>query len=334
VKYLVTGGAGFIGSHIAERLLDVGHDVVIYDDLSSGSEANVEELEPAAANGASLEFVQADLLDRSALAEAMSGCAAVFHQAAVASVPRSFRDPMGTLRTNVEGTALLLQLCEQRGPKTLVMASSSAVYDDSPELPKHEGMITGPLSPYGLSKRVDEQLMHMWSRDFGVRTVGLRYFNVFGPRQDPNSEYAAVIPKFITRMLAGEQPIIFGDGLQSRDFIYVGDIVAANLCAAGVDPATGTPASEAPAIEAVVANVGAGDRYTLLDLVDAINDVLGTALEPRFEPARSGEVRDSQAAIDQARESLGFAPSVSFRDGLERTVAWFADRQRAVRRTA
>jgi len=326
VKFVVTGGAGFIGSHVAFRLASQGHHVVVYDNLTSGKLDNVDQIRADLTAGAGeLDFIQGDILDAPALASALDGTTAVFHHAAVASVPRSFADPAGSLRVNVEGTVQVLESARAVGTNTVVMASSSAIYGDEATMPAHEGLVPRPLSPYALSKAVDEQLLEMWTRTYGMRTVGLRYFNIYGPRQDPNSEYAAVIPKFITRMLAGQAPTIFGDGMQSRDFAFVEDVVAANLLAAGLDPATGQPRGQSAGAGFVAVNIGNGERYTLLDLVAALNEILGTDIEPDFEPARMGDVRDSQSAIDAAREHLGYAPQVSFRDGLERTVEWFAN---------
>jgi len=325
MKFVVTGGAGFIGSHVALRLASQGHDVVIYDNLSSGKLDNVEQIKTALADGmGSLTFVQADILEAEVLTGALEGSSAVFHQAALASVPRSFAEPAASLRSNVEGTAQVLECARAVGLGTVVMASSSSLYGDTPTLPKHEGMPLRPMSPYALSKAVDEQLLEMWTATYGMRTAGLRYFNIFGPRQDPDSEYSAVIPKFITRMLAGQAPTIYGDGMQSRDFTFVDNAVAANLLAAGLDPETGEMSGSSDEPRFVAVNIGICERYTLLDLLAELNDILGTDIEPSFEPGRIGDVRDSQASIDAAREQLGYEPRVSFRQGLERTVEWFA----------
>lgn len=325
MKFVVTGGAGFIGSHVALRLASQGHDVVVYDNLSSGKPENVEQIRAELSEGGgALTFVEADILDAESLLGALEGCTAVFHQAALASVPRSFADPTASLRANVEGTAQVLECAREVGLGTVVMASSSSLYGDTPTLPKHEGMPLRPMSPYALSKAVDEQLLEMWTATYGMRTVGLRYFNIFGPRQDPNSEYSAVIPKFITRMLAGQAPTIYGDGTQSRDFTFVDNAVAANLLAAGLDPDTGELRDLSSDPSFVAVNIGICERYSLLDLMAELNDIMGTNFEPDFEPARIGDVRDSQASIDAAREHLGYEPQVSFREGLELTVEWFA----------
>lgn len=323
MKYVVTGGAGFIGSHLTAALLERGHDVVAVDNLLSGKRDNVDDVRDQLDAGAgTLEFVRGDVLDRELMVENLRGAGAVFHQAAVASVPRSFADPSLTLRANVEGTATLLEACRAAGVHRFVMASSSSLYGDTPTLPKHEEMAPTPLSPYALSKKVDEDLMAMWHREYGLETVGLRYFNIFGPRQDPTSDYAAVIPKFITRMLRGERPIVFGDGRQSRDFTFIDNAVSANLLAGGVD---GDPEGGFRAGGSAM-NIGVGERYTLLELVDALNEVLGTDLQPEFQAPRVGDVKDSLAAIDRAREMIGYEPVVGFREGLERTVAWYVER--------
>lgn len=327
MKYVVTGGAGFIGSHLTAALLKRGHDVVVVDNLFSGKRENLDDVRATlrAATPGTLTFVEGDILDRALMEGALEGARAVFHQAAIASVPRSFAEPAPSLRANIEGTATLLEACRAQGVRRFVMASSSSLYGDTPTLPKHEGMAPTPLSPYALSKLADEHLLSIWNRQYGMETVGLRYFNVFGPRQDPNSEYAAVVPKFITRMLAGQRPLIYGDGQQSRDFTFIDNAVQANLHAAGV---TGPEASGGPFRAGGQAmNIGIGDRYTLLNVVAALNDILGTDLAPEHAPPRVGDVRDSLAAIDRARELIGYAPAVDFRQGLERTAAWFQERR-------
>jgi UDP-glucose 4-epimerase len=308
-RYLVTGGAGFIGSHLSAKLLDLGHQVVVLDDLSSGSRENLDRFATS-----ELEFVHGSLLDEAALRQATEGVRAVFHQAAIPSVPRSFADPVSTLRANVEGTARLLEACRTAGIGTVVIASSSSVYGDTPTLPKGEDMPPSPLSPYAMSKLSSEQLCHIYAREYGLAIVALRYFNIFGPWQDPSSQYAAVIPRFVTAMLGGEQPTIYGDGLQSRDFTFVENVVAANLSA--ID-------HEARATGAIVANIACGERYTLLDLIAAINRILGTDIEPNHASARPGDVLHSQASIHLARERLGYVPRVDFEEGLRRTVAWY-----------
>ena len=336
MRYLVTGGAGFIGSHLVASLLRRGDEVVVLDDLSSGKQDNLgmvqDEVEGSSRR---LHFVQGSILDREILREVVDGVAAVFHQAAIPSVPRSFEDPASTLRVNIEGTAMLLEVGRQAGVGRVVMASSSSVYGDTPTLPKHEEMPLTPMSPYAMSKLALEQLASMWSKQHGIETVAFRYFNVFGPRQDPASAYAAVVPRFVTRMLEGKSPIIFGDGRHSRDFTYIDNAIAANLLGAGLDPSTvvGGAASKGATAAAfgTAMNVGIGERYSLLDLVGTLNEILGTSITPVFEDPRPGDVRHSHAAIDRATELIGYRPVVSFRDGLERTVAWFATHAAASR---
>jgi UDP-glucose 4-epimerase len=334
LKYVVTGGAGFIGSHLSAALLRRGHDVTVVDNLFSGTRANLEAAEAEAGAGAgtvtgtptgALTFVEADILDGAAMQGALEGAKAVFHQAAIASVPRSFAEPAPSLRVNIEGTAQLLEACRAQDVRRFVMASSSSIYGDTPTLPKHEGMPLTPLSPYALSKAADEHLLAIWNRQYGLETVGLRYFNIFGPRQDPNSEYAAVVPKFITRMLDGSAPIIYGDGGQSRDFTFIDNAVTANLYAGGVEG----PETEGAEFRAggQAMNIGIGDRYTLLQLVDGLNEILGTDFAPEHQDPRVGDVRDSMAAIDRARELIGYEPKVDFRAGLKRTAAWYVQQQ-------
>jgi UDP-glucose 4-epimerase len=336
-RYLVTGGAGFIGSHLSAKLLDLGHQVVVLDDLSSGRRENLERI-----SAPGLDFVHGSLLDEASLRRATEGVEAVFHQAAIPSVPRSFADPASTLAVNVEGTARLLESCRAGDVNKIVVASSSSVYGDTPTLPKQEDMRPSPLSPYALSKLTVERLCHIYSREYGFEIVALRYFNIFGPWQDPESQYAAVVPRFITAMLQGESPTIYGDGLQSRDFTFVENVVAANLLAGGVMSVSG-PGAESTATDgatnmagavdidgaastegATVANIACGERYTLLDLVGAINRILGTEIEPQHAEPRSGDVLHSQASIERARQRLGYDPQVDFEEGLRRTVAWFA----------
>jgi UDP-glucose 4-epimerase len=310
---------------VTEALLRRGHDVVVVDNLFSGSRANLDGASAAAGELAGeLTLLTADILDETAVHTALEGAEAVFHQAAIASVPRSFDDPASTLRVNVEGTATLLEACRRQAVGRVVLASSSSVYGDAPTLPKHEDMALQPLSPYALSKQVGEGLLAIWARQYGLRTVALRYFNIFGPRQDPASKYAAVVPRFILRMLDGLSPIIYGDGRQSRDFTFVENAVDANLSAAGIDLEDGRALPGSAGCSVV--NIGVGERYSLLELVEALNGILGTSLDPEFAPARIGDVRDSQAAIERAQDVIGYVPRVGFDVGLERTVAWYLER--------
>jgi len=337
---LVTGGAGFIGSHIAEVLLAAGHEVTVLDDLSSGRRSNLDELSANTGGPSRLRFIEGSIVDDAAVEAALEGVSAVFHQAAIPSVPRSFANPAATLRANVEGTARVLESCRRHGVTRFVFASSSSVYGDTPTLPKHEGMPPCPLSPYALSKLAGEHLCEIYARQHGIRAVALRYFNVFGPRQDPNSEYAAVVPKFICRMLDGSQPMVYGDGQQSRDFTYVDNVVAANLLAAGVpfgdardeDPGSNPNAMEIATLQpgALVVNVGAGTRHTIDQLIAELNSILGCELAAEHGDARPGDVRHSHASVDKASESLGYEPTVGFEEGLRRTVTWFSARHEPV----
>jgi UDP-glucose 4-epimerase len=328
-RFLVTGGAGFIGSHLVSALLARGNEVVALDDLSSGSTANLEaavaeaDANPMAAESTTsasdrLTLIEASLLDYAVLARAVDGTEAVLHQAAIPSVPRSFDDPVATMRANVEGTTALLEECRKAGVRRVAMASSSSVYGDTPTLPKEESMAPSPMSPYALSKLSAEYAGDIYARTYGLEVYALRYFNIFGPRQDPNSEYSAVIPKFITSIREGRAPVIYGDGEQSRDFTFIDNVVSANLRAVGVEGEVRSGA----AFHAV--NIGCGERYSLLELMASLNTIMGTNVEPRHEEARPGDVRHSHASIDRARAVLGYEPRVGFDEGLRRTVEFFA----------
>jgi nucleoside-diphosphate-sugar epimerase len=308
-NHLVTGGAGFIGSNVVTELIHRGHRVRVLDNFSTGRRENLAQVRDR------IDLIEGDLRDPAAVRRAVTDVRYVLHLGALPSVPLSMEDPLSTNAVNVTGTLNLLQAAEEAGVERLVFSSSCAVYGDSPVLPKTESMIPAPKSPYAASKLAGEHYCQAFSEAFGLETVSLRYFNVFGPRQDPTSQYAAVIPNFVTALLRGERPTIFGDGKQSRDFVYVANVVEANLLAA-----------EAPAAAGRVLNIAAGRRYTLLDLVDVLNDLLGTDIAPVHGPPRPGDVRHSVADITAAREVLGYEPQVSFREGLERTVAWYRDR--------
>ena len=310
---LVTGGAGFIGSNLVRFLAASGNDVRVLDDLSTGSTDNLAEL------GASVATITGDVRDVDTVREAVAGAEVVYHLAALPSVARSLLDPVTTHRVNVDGTLNVLEAARVAGVRRVVYASSSSVYGDTPVLPKDESMPPSPRSPYAASKLAGEAYCRAYATAYGLQTVSLRFFNVFGPRQDPASEYAAVVPRFITRMLAGEQPEIFGDGQQSRDFTFVGNAVQA--CAL---------AGTAPQASGEHVNVGCGDRISLLDLVEAINGLLGTNIQPDFLPPRRGDVRHSQADISKARDLLGYRPEVAVTEGLARTVAWFSRREAVV----
>jgi len=301
--YLVTGGAGFIGSHIVDELVRRGESVRVLDNLSTGKRGNL------ARAWDQIEFIEGSLTDPSTVQRAMQDVDYVLHQGALPSVPRSVADPATSHEVNVTGTINVLIAARDAGVKRLVYAASSSAYGNSPTLPKREEMPTNPLSPYAVSKLAGEHYCRAFCQVYGLETVCLRYFNVFGPRQDPQSQYAAVIPKFIAMMRRDERPTIYGDGSQSRDFTYVANVVQANLLAAAAPQAAGR-----------VMNVACGQRHTLLDLVSALNRLLGTHLEPVFQPDRAGDVKHSLADIAAAKELLGYEVLVPFEEGLGRTA--------------
>jgi len=304
--HLVTGGAGFIGSAIARSLVARGDRVRILDDFSSGKRANLAKL------GGNVEIVEGSILDERVLAQAVEKATVVFHQAAIPSVPMSMADPLRSHEVNATGTLRVLQAAARAGVERLVYAASSAAYGSAPALPKVEQMVPEPISPYGVAKLAGENYCRVYAEAYGLSTVCLRYFNVFGPRQDPRSEYAAVIPKFITCALAGDAPTIFGDGHQSRDFCYIDNVVQANLAA-----------SAAPGISGRVYNIASGQATTLIQLVAAIGEVLGRPIDVRHEPERSGDIKHSVADISAARAALGYTAAVPFVEGIRRTVAWY-----------
>jgi UDP-glucose 4-epimerase len=308
-RVLVTGGAGFIGSHLTERLLAEGHAVRVLDNFSTGSRTN---LPFASRYAGALEVIEADIRDLQAVERAVTGVAVVYHQAAMRSVPRSVADPLGANDHNVNGTLHVLEAARRRGVRRVVYASSSSVYGARPDLPKREDQPPAPISPYAVSKAAGEQYATVWARLYGVETVGLRYFNVFGPRQDPKSEYAAVIPRFILWGLGGEPLEVHGDGTQSRDFTYVDNAVEANLLAGRAEGVSGESF-----------NVGCGDRTSLLAVIAEIERLLGRSLARRHTPARAGDVPHTLADIDKAKRLLGYIPLVAFGEGLRRTVEFF-----------
>ena len=307
---LVTGGAGFIGSHIVEELVRRGHAVRVLDDFSTGKAANLAAVRDR------VEVIEGDIRDRTACRRAAAGADFVFHEAAQISVPKSVENPFLNDGINVGGTLNVLWAAKEAGAKKLVFASSTSVYGDNPELPKRETMSGIPLSPYALSKWIGERTCQMFSRIYGLPTVALRYFNVFGPRQDPRSQYAAAVPIFITRMLAGERPVIYGDGEQTRDFVFVEDVVQANLLAA-----------EAPAVSGEVFNIASAESLTVNRLARTIADVLGRPLVPVTAPERAGDIRHSAADISKIEAALGYRPRFDFRRGLERTIAWYREQR-------
>ena len=310
MKALVTGGAGFIGSNLALALLARGHDVRLLDNFSTGHRANLEPLDA--------EVVEGDLRSYERVAAAVGGVEVVFHQGALPSVPRSIQDPLTSTAVNVEGTLNVLLAARDAGVRRVVFASSSSVYGDAPGMPRRESQPLAPLAPYAVSKLAAEQYCMVANRVYGVETVALRYFNVFGERQDPLSGYAAVIPKFIRMMLDGQRPTIFGDGQTSRDFTHVENVVEANLAAA-VEPAAAGR----------VMNIAVGSSHTLNELVSTLQALVDSELEPEYGPPRPGDVSESLADVSLARELLGYEPRIGFEEGLQRTIAWIVEQRAA-----
>ncbi len=303
---LVTGGAGFIGSHLVRALIERGATVRVVDNFSTGHRRNLDKL-----NGR-FELMEADIRDADAMRAAARGAETVFHLAAQGSVPRSVDDPLTANDINVTGTLNVLVAARDAGARRVVYSASSAAYGETEVLPKIESMTPQPVSPYGVSKLAGEHYCTAFAHCYGLSTVSLRYFNVFGPRQDPNSQYAAAIPAFVTRMLADESPIVFGDGEQSRDFCYVDNVVSANLLAA-----------EAPAARGEVLNIACGERVTLNAIIALINRQLGKRISTEFRPPRAGDVRHSLASLDAARGRIGYEPKVMFAEGLRRSIDWY-----------
>jgi len=313
--FLVTGGAGFIGSHVVERLLAEGHRVRVFDNFSTGSRANLD----FARGNRRLEVIRGDLKSLESVERAVRGAAVVFHQAAMRSVPRSVADPLGCNAANVTGTLHVLHAASRQKKKPrVVYASSSSVYGERPDLPKREDQPTAPISPYAATKVAGEVYASVWSRLFGVETVGLRYFNVFGPRQDPKSEYAAVIPRFILWGSAGTPLQVHGDGTQSRDFTYIDNVVSANLLAARANAA---------AVSGKCYNVGCGSRTSLLEIIALLERMLGRPLTKKHLARRAGDVLHTLADIGQAKSDFGYEPLVEFEEGLGRTVQFFTGRK-------
>lgn len=311
--YTVTGGAGFIGSHLVEELLRRGHSVRIADDFSTGKRTNIDAAVSAAGVGG-VEVVEGDLADLEVARLAADGADFVLHQAAIPSVPRSVKDPISSNRANIDGTLNVLVAARDAGVKRVVFAGSSSEYGDTPTLPKREDMPPDPLSPYALQKLVGEQYLKQFTRLYGLETVSIRYFNVFGPRQDPGSPYSGVISLFIKWLLEGTRPTIHGDGEQTRDFTYVANVVDGVLRAA-----------EAQSVSGESINVATAGRISLNELLRELQVIIGTSLEPVYGPPRDGDVRDSQASIVKAEQLLGYRPTVPFEEGLRRTVAWFRE---------
>lgn len=314
MRVLVTGGAGFIGSHLVEALLERGCEVAVADNLATGKNENLADVLDA------IDLRLLDVSDFEQAREAVRGVDAVLHHAALASVQGSIDDPVGANKTNTDGTLNMLQASVEAGVQRFVFAASAAAYGDDPALPKREEQTPKPLSPYAVAKLTGEYYCKVFYQLYGLRTLSLRYFNVFGPRQNPNSDYAAVIPRFISRMLEGKAPIIYGDGEQSRDFIYIADIVQANMQALETEKGFGE-----------VINAACGHQFTLNELFLILKHLIGLETEPLREAARSGDIKHSVADIARARELLGFRPSVEFSEGLRRTVAWFQKSREALK---
>lgn len=304
--FLVTGGAGFVGSHIAGALVERGDQVRVLDNLVTGNRENLAQWHDR------IEFIEGDLLDAEQVNRAVEGVDCIFHEAALASVPRSVRDPLRTNDACVGGTVSLLNAARLAGVRRVVYAASSSAYGDQPNSSKRETDLPAPISPYGAAKLAAEYYCQAFAATYGLETVCLRYFNVFGPRQDPTSEYSAVIPRFITAILSGDRPTIYGDGLQSRDFTYVANVVHGNLLAA-----------DAPGVSGQVMNLAAGRSTTLLDLITMLNRQLGTDVSPIHAPARAGDVRESLADITRARKLLGYEPLVDFEQGLSESIEYY-----------
>lgn len=305
-KYLVTGGAGFIGSHLVETLVARGKDVRVIDNFLTGKRENIADFM------GEIELIEGDIVDLETCKRAVEGVDFVLHQAALPSVPRSIEDPVLTNAINVGGTLNILVASKQAGVKRVVFASSSSVYGDDPHLPKKEGKEGSPLSPYAVTKLVGEKYMRIFSEIYGLETVSLRYFNIFGPRQDPNSQYAAVIPLFITLMERGESPRIYGDGEQSRDFTYIANVVRANMLSL-----------EAEGVSGEVLNIACGDRITVNTLFEKISDLYRQDIDAIHDEPRPGDIRHSFADITRAKERIDYKPTVPFDDGLRETIQWY-----------
>jgi nucleoside-diphosphate-sugar epimerase len=312
--HLITGVAGFIGSSIARALLERGEQVRGIDNLATGKRENIEEI------ASRIDFREADLLDLDAMKKACLGVECVFHQAAIPSVPKSVLDPLGSNQANVDGTVNVLVAARDAKVQRVVYAASSSAYGDTPTLPKREEMTPNPISPYAVAKLASEYYMVSFYRCYGLETVSLRYFNIFGPRQDPTSQYSGVLAKFITQMLRGEQPTIFGDGSQSRDFTYIDNAVSANLLAA-----------HAPAAKVAgrVFNVATGTRVDLNQTFELLKKLTGFSGKVKYGPEREGDIKHSLADISSAIKAFGYQPKVSFEEGLERTVEWYRGESKA-----
>jgi Nucleoside-diphosphate-sugar epimerases len=310
MRYVVTGGAGFIGSNIVDELVRRGESVVVLDDLSAGKEDNLADIRNK------ISFIKGSINDIEAIRRSMQEADYVIHLAARTSVPRSVKDPVETNRVNIDGTLNMLMAARDAKVKRVVLAASSSAYGETPTLPKIETMQPEPISPYGVTKYASELYAQVFGRVYGLQSVSLRYFNVFGPRQDPSSPYSGVLSKFCSAFLEGTDPVVFGDGEQTRDFTYIENVVQATLLAC-----------DAPAASGKVVNVGTGERISLNRTLELLREISGNALEAKYEPAREGDIRDSQADITLSRELLGYDPTVNFAEGLRRTFTWYQESQ-------
>jgi nucleoside-diphosphate-sugar epimerase len=306
MRYVVTGGAGFIGSNTVDELVRRGHSVAVLDDFSAGKEQNLKGV------AGKVEVFHGSITDLDAARKACAGADYVIHLAARTSVPRSVKDPLETNRINIDGTLNVLVAARDAKVRRLVYAASSSAYGETPTLPKHEGMIPAPISPYGVTKFVGELYSVVFGRCYGLETVSLRYFNVFGPRQDPSSPYSGVLSKFMLAFIEGTKPVIFGDGEQSRDFNYVENVVQANLLAC-----------EAPGCAGKVLNIGTGGRFTLNETIRLLENITGRKTTAKYDPSRAGDILHSQADISESRKMIGYDPKVGFEEGLRRTWDWY-----------
>jgi dTDP-glucose 4,6-dehydratase len=309
-KYLVTGGAGFIGSNLARFILDKGHDVVVLDNFATGKPENMIDIRDR------IEFIEGDIRDRAAVDKAVAGCAAVFHEAALGSVPRSVEEPISSHDVNVNGTLEVLEAARAAGVKRVVFAASSSAYGERPESPKTEQMVPSPISPYAASKVACEQYLQAYAYSYGMETFCLRYFNVFGPYQDPQGAYAAVIPAFVSRLLHGQTLQVYGDGEQSRDFCYIDNICEANWLAAH---------APAEVCTGQVANIACHQETTLNDIISLLGELLNVEVKAEYGPPRAGDVKHSLADISLARQLIGYEPKVYFEEGLRKAIDWYKE---------
>jgi nucleoside-diphosphate-sugar epimerase len=306
---LVTGGAGFIGSHLVEALLKINYQVRVLDNFMTGKRQNISSIL------SHIQLIEGDLRDFETVRKAAEAVDFIFHLGALPSVPRSIQDPITSNDVNIQGTLHVLEAARQMKVKRVIFSSSSSVYGDSPILPKREDAVPNPLSPYAVTKLAGEHYCKVYYKIYGLETVCLRYFNVFGPKQDPTSQYAAAIPRFINALLVNKPPLVYGDGEQSRDFTYVDNVVQANILAI-----------EAPEAPGQILNIAYGKQVTVNELIKTLNAILGKKIQPIYESSRPGDIRHSLADISQARRILGFSPTVSLEEGLRRAVAWFMDK--------